>query len=262
MVWNVVDGLEFSDLATFRALDMNTIVEATFRLAPNYWELEGDLAIGREEGFLQRLPVPSEDDGENYYLINGRGLEDPYRTTGVHWAKDLYLLTKDLTNAVLASKSVSSLCYLRVPVINYDYGFRRSGTGYTRVSTLDDASASYAEHVVNTNSDLVSISRGVGGLSDSLVLYSSRDLEYRIVAKLVSEESDATLSSLLPNVSNIIPDSSFLYTRQFISATSSFNLVDLSKFISVNPSGGNVVSGLGDTRSFHISLFLMLIPIW
>ena len=95
------------------------MVEATYRLAPNYWEQEGDIAIGDSEGNLKRLAAPTE---EGLFLV--RGNVEPVWSS----VTDLLLLDSDIATESVGSSFVTGSVLVRRPHHELTSVYTRTGS--------------------------------------------------------------------------------------------------------------------------------------
>lgn len=130
MVWDVVADLAssgFVDQTPLRVGDINALVEATYLMAPNYWEQIGDLAIGGDFGgydndlpTFRRFPAPTQS---GLFLTHGGG-------TNLVWggAADLFLVDGDEVSDSVGASFITSSILIRRPHQVLSEQYRRTGT--------------------------------------------------------------------------------------------------------------------------------------
>ena len=249
MVWNVLEELDFIDQRALRALHVNTLIESTYELAPNYWEGAGDIAIGDSDRRYRRLAGPVDND---MYLVN-RGSLPEWRMLD-----DTLLLTSDFQTTYVGSTFVSGYVLIKRSHI------QRSAS-YDRTTEIDWEIEEDGISVVNGFSPLVSV--GALPINNS-VMHLNHNLESNIIELRCARNSHFTIIGLYNHISGLGSLSEFFPSNNSIGFNNSldaqirsfdvlgrgltnevaFDLVDVSLF-------GNDIA-LGDYASYlYVYLF-------
>ena len=147
MVWDVLEDLIFEDNRALRAVNVNTLIEATYELAPVYWTGSGDIAIGADDRRFMTLAAPDQD---NLFLVNDRDL-----TNSVAWKSldDVLLKSSDLESTYVGDSFVFSSVFVRRGHQRYSADFRRVGTNneWSVVGEVDVLSESPLSAIHNSS---------------------------------------------------------------------------------------------------------------
>lgn len=186
MVWDAVEAADFADNSALRAVHMNTLVESIYRLAPNFLQEAGDMAVGRSVGEFQRLAAPSE---AGLYLVNDRGVSNLPVWRSLN---DVLLRDTDLTADLLGRHFVVSTVLISRPFRRLRQSYRRTGTA-TWVQEGRD-SESYRQPLISlstspVNNDVMLVS--YDDINDRIRLYCNTTSE---VTMLIGQNSDSVYS--------------------------------------------------------------------
>ncbi len=246
MVWDTLQSASFMNQSALRAINMNSIIETIYQLAPNYWQEAGDIAIGEGDGELRRLAVPSASD---LYLVNDIGVTDLPVWRGLD---DVLLLNSDSLGPFLGDDSaddvlssagaligesfaVSSL-FVRRPHRDRRIEYRRSATDSWIELDVDEEYEDPMIVIDNSNLDIIRL--GLEG-SDTITLRCNSTVE---ITMLVAQSDFSTnvlaLNSYFSNndILGLNASSNVQVVNFEIAATGfdfslpGFNLVDLTSF--------------------------------
>ena len=267
MVWDAVDSLSFSNQNALRAVDVNYLIEATYYLAPNYWENAGDLAVGVGDRELGRLAHPGRT---GLYLLNDQNSGG--NPTRFRWGStsQIFLQRSDFSNHLRGSNVAMSCVYIHIPIVERLRVFGRSGADYSEDERRAATDLVYSVNIHNYNDSIFSLRIDEQEEEDDVeahgyvLLNSSLDREYRVYAVLYRREaySSITLSSLLPNIA-VSGGSTNTFSRfsHLGSESGAYRLIDYSNLLSLAPVEGSSVAGLPEI-SYHLQLLVIVYCEW
>ena len=186
MVWDAVEATDFSDNSALRAVHMNTLVESIYRLAPNFLQAAGDLAIGSAAGEFQRLAAPSEG---GLYLVNDRGVSGLPVWRSLN---DVLLRNSDLSADLFGRHFVVSTVLVSRPFRQLRQRYRRTGTATWIQEGSDSESHENPLVTVSTtpvNNDVMLVT--YDDINDRVRLYCNTTSEVTII---VGQNSDSVFS--------------------------------------------------------------------
>ena len=260
MVWNALQSLSFSNQNALRAVDINYLIEATYYLAPNYWEEVGDLAVGLEDKTLGRLEHAAESDLCLINDVNGPSL------VGLRWGdlSNYVVQYNDVLDNRLGSNTGYSIVVASTPILEYYRSFERTATDYQELAGRTTGDVALDVRISNGNSSVFRLywDEDTSSVKSDL----TAEFEGRLYARLYLRRNypDITLSSILPDFLNVFTTDTAVFTR-FRSvdlATMGGNtLADLSVFTEEDPPSGSGIAGLGE-RAYHMELFMILVGEW
>ena len=245
MVWDALARTSFADGSVLRSLAINNLIEATYYLAPNYWTVAGDLAVGDvgrnfSERGLQTLSAPTSND----LLLVHNG---PDRLPSWRGVNDVLLTTDDYSTEFIGDTFQVSTILIARPHRRYRARYRRTSTGWEAVSGLTGSNIDY-------RSPLVQINNRGSQLSKLQVVHDTGNRRIRVFC-IQDIRLTMVVNFLSDEITNYDLNDVFLGSGVFNFGSGTDHLIDFDISSTGPASPTNPGFELLDTNSFYRDSF-------